>query len=359
MTQADDASAPDRSRDTRVVVVGAGPIGVELSAALKRHGVGHLVLEAGCLGNTIAWWAPGTRWFSSNERIAIAGVPLHTPDQSKATREQYLTYLRGVVDQFGLPVHCHCPVRDVRGAGTGWTVHTSPQAAVGPVRCEVVVLATGGLDHPRRLGIDGEDLPHVDGKLREPHGYWNERVLVVGGRNSAVEAALRLHHAGARVALSYRGPALPEDHIKYWLLPEIRGLIRSGRIDARFGTRPLRITPHEVVLADEDGAQSAVAADHVLTLIGYEQDKSLFRRLGVSLEGDGLRPHVDEATMRTDVPGIHVAGTGLAGTQSSGYKLFLENCHAHVDRIVADLTGAAVDASGRDYADQARLQPES
>jgi thioredoxin reductase (NADPH) len=223
---------------TRVVIVGAGPIGLELAVTLRRHQIPFEIFDAGTLGQAIVRWAPETRWFSSNDRIAIAGVPLLTPDQSKATREQYLTYLRGVAAQFAIHLHCYQPLTEIRPRQVGFTVATQTAGEPSEWDCEAVVLAIGGLDRPRRLGIEGEDLPHVAGRMGEPHQYFGRKVLIIGGRNSAVEAALRLYHVGAEVSLSYRHEQLPRDHIKYWLLPEIEGLIRSGHIKAYFGTRP-------------------------------------------------------------------------------------------------------------------------
>lgn len=359
------SDAPARTADfeTQLVIVGAGPIGLELAVACRRRGITFEIYDAGSIGQTISWWAPGTRWFSSNDRIAIAGVPLRTVDQSKATREEYLNYLRSVVDQFNIRVHSYQPIIDVRRDGTSLTAVAKTPAGPCEVTCRAVALAVGGLDQARRLGIEGEDQPHVDGYLREPHRYYGRRVLIVGGRNSAVEAALRLHHAGAEVAISYRGDELPEGHIKYWLMPEIRGLIRSGRIEAHFGTKPVKIYPDSVELQSVDSNASdrrtRVAADDVLTLIGYEQDKSLFRRIGIELVGEHQRPTVDESTMETNIPGVYVAGTAVAGTQTSHYKTFLENCHDHVERIVAHLTGQPTPESDPAFQRDIEAAPES
>ena len=350
-------------RKTRVVIAGAGPIGIELAVAFTRNAIPFEIFDAGTVGQTISWWAPQTRWFSSNERIAIAGVPLMTPDQAKATREQYLTYLRGIATQFGIHVHCYQPVIDIRRNQSDFTVVTKTPSGHDELDCEAIVLAVGGMDRPRRLGIEGEDLPHVDGYLREPHRYYGRKVLIIGGRNSAIEAALRLHHAGAEISLSYRGEQLPEDHIKYWLFPEVRELIRTDRIRAYFGTRPIRITPTHVILEavglEQPEEQIRVMAEEVLSLIGYEQDKTLFQKAGIELVDDTQRPWVDEQTMETKVPGIYVGGTAVAGSQSSRYKTFLENCHQHVEKIVAHLTGGP--ATSRDAAFQRQIEaaPES
>ncbi len=170
--------------------------------------------------------------------------------------------------------------------------------------------------------------------------YFRRRVLVVGGRNSAVDAALRLFHAGASVALSYRGEAFP-DRVKYWLKPEIENLCQTGRIAAHFKTVPTLITESHVELRPVAGGEPFdVPADFVLLMVGYVADMGLFRMAGVELSGDREVPTFDEQTMETNVPGLYVAGTATAGTQQSGVRVFLENCHVHADRIVASITGA-------------------
>lgn len=344
---------------SEVAIVGGGPIGLELGVALQRAGMSFQILEAGTIGNTISWWAPQTRWFSSNERIAIANVPLLTIDQSKATREQYLNYLRGVVSQYQLPVRTFCKVQSIETHGNLFQLISNRRGQPVSFTAEKVVLAIGGTDFNRKLGIPGEDLPHVDGYLRETHRYHGRRVLIVGGRNSAVEAALRLHHVGAHVTLCHRGPSILEDGIKYWLLPEINGLIRTGRIEAYFNHQPECITEQNVQLKRHDGERTTVDCDDVLTLIGYGQDKTLLKNAGVELIGETERPLFDPQTMQTNVPGIYVAGTAIAGTQTSHYKTFLENCHDHVDRIVADLTGGDYSESEPEFMKQIESLPES
>jgi len=344
------------ARTADVGIVGAGPIGLELAVALKRAGVDYVHFDAQQVGYTISWYAPGTRFFSSNERIAIAGVPLQTPDGSKATREQYLTYLRTVVQQFDLRVNTAGRVVGIdRLTGGGFRLTTRPAAGERQWVVGSLVLATGGTDRPRRLGIPGEDRPHVHHYFRDPHTYFRKRVLVVGGKNSAVEAALRCHQAGALVSLSYRRPRLPDKSIKYWLLPEIKGLVDSGKIGNHLGTVPTAIGPDRVTLSACDESFSAcgperdVEADFVLALIGYEQDQALFRVAGLDLSGACGAPQFDERTMLTNVPGIYVAGTAVGGTQDK-YTVFIENCHVHVERIAAALTGRATQARAVTYA---------
>src|ERR1039458_929191 len=233
---------------TDVAVIGAGPIGLELAVALKKAGIDYLQFDARQVGYTISWFAPQTRFFSSNERIAIASVSLQTWDQAKATREEYLRYLRQIVLQYDLRVRTYEPVIDIAPDKDGFALTTKPASGITTICAKRIVLCTGGTDRPRLLNIPGENLPHVTHYFQDPHTYFGKRLLVVGGKNSAVEAALRCHHAGANVSISYRREKLDPASIKYWLLPEINGLIETGRIQAYFNTLPPEITPLHVVL---------------------------------------------------------------------------------------------------------------
>jgi thioredoxin reductase (NADPH) len=340
------------SLSTDVAVIGAGPIGVELAVALKRAGVDYQHFDAKQIGYTISWFAPQTKFFSSNERIAIAGVPLMTADQSKATREEYLAYLRAVVTQFDLKINTYEPLTRIEPSHDGFVLTTRPSGGERTTRAKRLVLVTGGTDHPRRLNIPGEDLPHVSNYFQDPHTYFRKRLLIVGGKNSAVEAALRCYNAGAIVSMSYRREMFPERSIKYWLLPEINGLIQSKRIEGHFQTSPVEITPSKVTLCRNDQTFD-VPADFVLLLVGYRQDNALFKLAGVELLGDCGAPAFDEQTMETNISGIYVAGTAVGGTQDK-YGVFIENCHVHVERIVASLCGAKPPPAPVQYA-----RPES
>lgn len=325
------------------LIVGAGPIGLELAVAFQRAGVDAIQIEAGAIGQTITWYPRQARFFSSPERIAIAGVPLVTTDQSKASREEYLAYLRGIVEQFDLDIRAGERVTDLtRDADGVFTVITTAAGGPAGYRARRVILTIGDMAFPMELGIPGESLPHVTHYFDEPHPYFRRRLLVVGGRNSAVEAAIRCHRAGARVTISYRGAEFPKESVKYWLLPEIEGFIRQGHIEFLPGTEAVEIRPTEAVLRHRGtGGLTTHPADFVLLMTGYRADLSLFRQAGVTLEGDNESPRHNPETMETDVPGLYVAGTAAAGTQRR-FRLFIENCHVHVDRIVAHVTGRPV-----------------
>lgn len=329
-----------REFETDVLIVGAGPVGIELAAAVKQAGIRYIQLDAGQIGSTITWFAPQTHFFSSPERISIAGVPLQTMDQTKATREEYLKYLRSVVLQFDLHIQTYERVQSVTPVDGSFLVTSEGPTGTRRWLARRVVIAIGDMHRPRLLGVAGETLPHVSHYFEDPHVYFRRRVLVVGGRNSAVEAAIRCARIGASVTLSYRGADISPDHVKAWLMPDIRGMIREKRITFLPWTRVREIHPEHVVLEEAGGKMIEVDAEAVLLLTGYEQDPSLFEEAGVTLIGAERRPLVNERTMETNVPGLYVCGTAVAGTQIGGVRQFIETCHVHVERILASLTGA-------------------
>ena len=329
---------------TDTLIVGAGPVGLEVAAALKRDAADYLHVDAGQVGQTMSWWAPGTRFFSSPERIAIAGVPLVTAGQEKATREEYLAYLRGVAGQFDLRVRTFERVEGIEAGGPS-RFHARTRTAAGR-NCEYaaknIVLAIGDMHRPRMLGAPGEDLPHVSHYLREPHEYFRRRVLIVGGRNSAVEAAIRLYRAGAEVTICCRGERFDPQRIKYWLLPEMEWLIKERKVGWMPRTEVVRIETGGVrVRPVGGGTELEVGAETVLLLTGYVQDPTLFQMCGVELVGQQASPRHDPVTMQTNVPGLYVAGTATAGTQSR-FRVFIENCHLHGARIAAAIAGRSI-----------------
>ena len=339
---------------TDIAVVGAGPIGLELAVALKKAGLDYLHFDARQIGYTISWFAPQTRFFSSNERIAIAGMPLQTIDQGKATREEYLAYLRGIVQMHDLQIRTYEPVVRITKQSDGFELETKKGDGHPIYRANRVIICTGGTDRPRLLNVPGEGLAHVDHYFKDPHKFFRKRVLIVGGKNSAVEAALRCYQAGANVSISYRRQHLDPNSIKYWLMPEINGLIQAGKIEGLFNTLPTEITPGSVRFKDVvSGNVSLLAFDFVLLLIGYEADMTLLRCAGVDLQGECQVPVYSPQTMQTNVPGIYVAGCAVGGTQDK-YAVFLENCHVHVSRIMASLAGDPLEFAAPVYA-----RPES
>ena len=330
---------------THVALIGAGPIGLETAIELKKAKCDYLHFEKGQIASTIMRYPPGTIYFSSPERISIAGFPIPIVGQTKATKEQYIAYLRSVATAYDLPIQTYEPVERIeRLPAGGFVLHTT--TAHGSVqhayRATNIILAVGDMEFPRRLGIPGEDLAHVSYYLEEPHTYFGRRVLIVGGKNSAAESALRCYRAGARVAISYRQSQFDDQSLKYWIYPELRGLVERGAIEAHLRTCPVRISPTHVTLRPLDegdaSAEREIPADFVVMQTGYRPDQTLLDQIGVELNGEQQAPVCDRDTMETNVPGVYVAGTAVAGEQLR-FRLFIENCHIHAHRIVHALTG--------------------
>jgi thioredoxin reductase (NADPH) len=330
--------------ETKIAIIGAGPIGIELAITLDRLGVDYLLIEARQIGNEFSKWPPNTHFFSTPEHVALAGIPVHNLDQLPITGEQYLAYLRTLVEMFDLNLKLYEPVTQIDPQDSGFIIQTEPLTGMRKIWAENVVLATGGMAWPRRLNIPGEDLPHVSHYFPGPHPYFRRRVLVVGGRNSAMEAALRCWRGGAQVALSYRGAQLNDERIKPHLWIDIQDRLRKGEIAFFPSTIPLEITPSFVKLGStvdrfqENDTPVSFETDAVLLCTGFEADMTLFKETGVILIGDEQVPQFDESTMETNVPGLYVAGTAAGGTQNR-FTYFISTSHDHVAKIVKAITG--------------------
>jgi len=321
-----------------VAIIGAGPIGLELAVALKHAGIDYVQFDAGQIGSTIEWYPPQMLFHSSSDRLALAGVPIQTTNQQKITREEFLAYLRALVQQFGLSVRTYERVMRIdKLPGGGFELRTMAVDGEHRTRADNIVLAIGAMHAPRIIGVPGEGLPHVSHYLGDPHKYFGKRLLVVGGRNSAVEAAVRCHRAGAEVTISYRGGDFDPKVVKFWLLPEVRALIRDGFVRFLPRTHVTEIRNGTVLLSTRE-----IAADFVLLMTGYRQDPTLFEMLGVDLQGEECAPVHDPQTMETNVPGVFIAGTAVAGTPPRKVSVIVETCHVHVPRIVGAITGRRV-----------------
>jgi thioredoxin reductase (NADPH) len=348
---------------TRVVIVGAGPIGLELAVALKQEGIDYLQFDRSSIGATIAWYPLQMQFHSNAERLAIAGVAIQTADQQKPTREEYLAYLRAVVVQHDLQIRGYervesiMPLEEGRTPSSAQPRGSAAHAARGDggvrpsfevrtsrevVRAEHVVIAIGSMHRPRLLNIPGEGLPHVAHYFREAHDYFGQRLVIIGGKNSAIEAAIRCQRAGANVTLAYRKPDFDPAHVKFWLLPEIRSMARDNRLRVMTSFAPVEIRSRSIIMQSTiDRSLVELDADFVLMLTGYEQDTSLLEGAGVAFSGDARVPHYDEETMETNVPGLFLAGTAVQGSPVGRVRVIVENCHVHVPRIVNAIRAAS------------------
>ncbi len=316
-----------------VIVIGGGPSGLATALALKRLGIDYLVLEKGTLVDAIRRFPINMVFFTTPELMEIGGVPFTTPYE-KPTRLEALQYYRKVTDAFQLQVSLHEEALTIEQEDGIFVIETRSERGPRRVRqTRLVVLAMGYYDRPNLLGVPGEDLPHVRHFYDEAHNYYRKRVVIVGGKNSAVEAALELYRSGAQVTLVHRGSTIG-DSVKYWVKPDIENRIKEGSIAARFHTRVLDIRPSEVVVEPEP---SRIPADAVLLLTGYQADPEFLRRAGVEVNPETNAPKVDQLTFESNVPGLFIAGGQQAGRKTG--SVFIENGRFHGARI-ADVIAA-------------------
>jgi thioredoxin reductase (NADPH) len=315
-----------------VLIVGAGPSGLAAAIAAKQQGLDYVVIEKGVLVNSIFNFPTHMVFFTTPELLEIGGLPLVTP-YDKPTRLESLRYYRRVVDTYGLQISFHEQVLAIeREPDEGFfAVTTRTNRGVRRVRnARAVVLAIGYYDLPNHLGIPGEDLPHVSHYYTDAHPYYRQRVVVVGGKNSAAEAALELFRGGAEVTLIHRHATLG-DSIKYWVRPDIENRLKEGSIHARFEATVVEIRPTEVVI-ERQGTREEIPAEGVFLLTGYHPDADLMRHAGIECHPETLAPSLNPETFETNVPNIFLAGGAVAGKATG--NIFIENGRFHGEKII-------------------------
>jgi len=318
-----------------LAVIGAGPCGLAVGAAAREAGVEAVLLDRGPVCASLLHYPPYMTFFSTSEKLEVGGVPFSTPAPNPSRREA-LAYYRGVARHHRLDIRQYHAVERVRRAPEGGFALTLRSAeGEREVRAEALVVATGGFHGPNLLGIPGEELPKLSHSYSEAHPYWGQEVLIVGGRNSAVEAALELYRTGARVTLVHFEADL-DSGVKPWLLPDIRNRIANGEIAVYWRHRLVEVRPTEVVLAaEEDGRLRTLKNDFVLALTGWRPDHSLLTSLGVSIDPVTGVPEHDPTTMETPIPGLFLAGVLAAGYDAN--RIFIENGREHGALILARL----------------------
>ena len=318
-----------------VLIIGAGPAGLAAAIAAKRDGLRYLVVEQGALVNSLLHYPTDMVFFTTPELMEIGGYPFVSPHE-KPTRQEALRYYRRVTGAEALQIRLFEAVESITPRPDGGFTAVSRSAAGERTdyQTRFVVLAAGAYDVANRLDVPGEDLPHVSHYHREPHAHYRRRVVIVGGKNSAAEAALELYRAGAQVVLVHRGSALG-DSIKYWVKPDIENRIAEGSIRAMFDTRVVEITPVHVRL-DGPGGPVEEPADAVLLMTGYRSDPRLLRAAGAGLDPATGAPVHDENSFESTVRGLFVIGAFVAGKQSG--RIFIENGRFHGEVVIAEIS---------------------
>jgi thioredoxin reductase (NADPH) len=327
------------SEKVDLLVIGAGPTGLACAIEAQRAGFTALLVDKGCLCNSLFHYPSNMTFFTTPELLEIGNMPFSSPNQ-KPNRNEALEYYRKVAEHYRLDIRQYENVERVDGRDGNFTVHTVDRfGRMLQHRARKLVVATGYYDLPNFLGIPGEGLSKVKHYYHEPHPFYDLDVLVIGGKNSAAIAALDLWRHGAKVTLVHRGAEMHR-HVKYWILPDINNRIKNGEIKAYFNSNVTNIAEDDVTLSTPDGVVT-LANQFVFALTGYHPDFSFIERLGVMLDETKDRcPVCDPATLESNVPGIYLAGVIVAGERTN--EIFIENGRFHGQLIAKDLQGKLV-----------------
>lgn len=315
--------------DYDVVIVGGGPIGIACALEAKKAGLSYLVIERGCLVNSLYHYPQNMTFFSTSEKLEIGGIPF-VSNNIKPTRPEALEYYRRVAVSNQLNIHLQEEVLQINKKDSDFDIVTSR----GSYTSRFTIIATGFYDIPVKMHIQGEDLPKVTHYYKDPHFYAMQRVIVVGANNSAVDAALETYRKGAEVTLVTRGSSVGE-RVKYWVRPDIENRIREGSIKAYFNSTLCSIREKEADIVTPAGTIT-IPNDYVIAMTGYMPDFDFLRNSGVHLSNDELlQPSYNNDTMESNVPGLFLAGVVCGGMNT--HVWFIENSREHATRIIEEI----------------------
>ena len=312
-----------------LIIIGGGPIGLACGLEAEKAGLHYVILEKGCLVNSLYNYPVNMTFFSTSERLEIGGVPF-VSNNAKPTRSEALEYYRRVATSYHLRINLFEEVLQVTRGTEGKTVITSNNT----YNAKNIVIATGFYDIPYLLGVPGEELPKVRHYYKDPHFYAFQKVLIVGAMNSAVDAALETWRKGAQVTMVVRKPQIGE-RVKYWVRPDIENRIKEGSIKAYYQSQVSAIREYEVDILTPEGILT-IDNDWVIALTGYQPNLSFLKNTGIQLSDDIIRkPFYNPETHETNVQGIYIAGVICGGMDT--HSLFIENSRVHAEHIVRDI----------------------
>ena len=310
----------------QVLIIGGGPIGLACGLACQNAGLTYLILEKGCLVNSLYNYPSTMTFFSTSERLEIGNVPFVSVS-SKPTRSEALEYYRRVVQSNNLQINLFEEVLNLKVDSEQYEIETSKNRYYA----QYIILATGFYDIPNLIGVEGENLPKVSHYYKDPHFYSFQKVLVIGSNNSAVDVALETFRKGAEVTMIIREPELGKS-VKYWVKPDIENRIAEGAITAYFNSNVSKISIHEVEINTPEG-KITIDNDWVLAMTGYQPNLFFLEKLGIELSDDQQKkPFFDEKTMETNLPNVFLAGVICGGLDTR--SLFIENSRVHANLIV-------------------------
>jgi thioredoxin reductase (NADPH) len=331
----------------KVIIVGAGPCGLSAAVELQKAGMEPLIIEKHCIVHSIYLYPTNLQFFSTPELLEIGGVPFTTPNE-KPTRQEALHYYRQVAAHHKLRIRSYEEVTSIRKteAGSGFEVLSKDRyGSEHRYESRFVVVSTGYFDHPNLLGIPGEELPKVTHYYKEAHPYTGTKVAIIGGNNSAIDAAMDLQRVGAEVTVVYRGEGY-SPNIKPWVRPVFESMVNKGRIRMLFGSRVVKIDERSVTIEHAGGELTVWENDFVLALTGFHPDRKLLEGAGVPVDEESFKPRFDPETMETNVKGLYVAGVIASGRNAN--EVFIETGRHHGVLIARHISGQK-DADGADW----------
>ena len=312
-----------------IIIIGGGPIGLACGIEAKKAGIPYLILEKGCLVNSLYNYPSNMTFFSTSERLEIGDVPFVSVN-TKPTRAEALEYYRRVTVAYKLNINLFEEVKQVERSANNFSIQTTKQNYTA----DHIIIASGFYDIPYLLNVKGEDLPKVTHYYKDPHFYAFQKVLVVGANNSAVDAALETWRKGADVTMVIREKEVGE-RVKYWVRPDVVNRIEEGSIKAYYDSSIIEIKEHEVIIQTPDGIKT-IPNDWVIAATGYQPNLSFLEKMGIALSNDDVRkPDYNEETHETNVPHVYLAGVICGGMNTS--RLFIENSREHAVQILRSI----------------------
>jgi thioredoxin reductase (NADPH) len=311
-----------------IIIIGGGPIGIACGLRAQKEGLSFLIIEKGCLVNSLYNYPSTMTFFSTSEKLEIGGIPFVTIN-NKPNRAEALEYYRRVATSNHLPIKLFEEVLTVTPENGAYTIITNKDT----YQTKRVIISTGFYDIAVKLDIPGENSPKVKHYYKDPHYYAMQKVVVVGSSNSAIDVALETYRKGAEVTLVIRGNEV-SNRVKYWVRPDIINRIKEGSIQAYFNSSLKVIREHEVDIETPDGIIT-IPNDFVMAMTGYKPNFDLLKKWGLSLNHDKYIPEYNPETMETNLPGIYLAGVVCGGLDT--HQWFIENSRIHADMIVDDI----------------------
>ncbi|MGN7720837.1 YpdA family putative bacillithiol disulfide reductase [Chitinophaga sp. 22620] len=314
------------AKQVPLIIIGGGPIGLACALAAQKEGLDYLILEKGCLVNSLYRYPLNMTFFSTSERLEIGGIPF-VSNNAKPTRPEALEYYRRVALSTHVKINLFEKAESIKSNGEGYTVVTDKNTYTA----KNIIIATGFYDIPNLLNIPGESLPKVTHYYKDPHFYATQKVIVIGANNSAVDAALETYRKGADVTMVIREGEIGK-RVKYWVKPDIENRVKECSIKAYFHSVLTSIRETEADILTPEGVVT-IPNDFVIAATGYQPDFSFLERTGITLSEDAVRsPSYNPETMETNLPGVYLAGVVCGGMNT--HIWFIENSREHADKII-------------------------